>query len=433
MLNAYKLKNGLNVATYSIPEMRSVFLWIAVKGGSIFDTKNTAGIAHFGEHLLVQGIPTLPNVENFSSFLEGLAASYGAATNPQYVRFNVNAPATHLKEIIRIASEVFFAPLFPSDAVERERDVIIEEIKERQDALWYKNYHFFASKRFIPNHPMQLDSAGDEDVIKSLTREDLVNWWSAHFYPENTYLVVVGGFQNNDIQGIIEENFEKYPAAGKSIQFPPFNGEHFTDKYIAIREDKKLKTTYVDLTFPSMGEEHSLEERIPRALIKNILGGLRGSRLYRLLRQRRGLVYDVGAGSVAYQKFGYAYIASQMAEEKLEEVLRLISKELVAFHRLGPTEEEVEFAKNHHINRSLMHWDHPSAIADWIAGDLMWEDRIYTPEEYVEVVNKVDNKKIMAFMEKYWDFNKIGLTIQGPVKDSKENLDKFGALIAEIK
>ncbi|KKR81370.1 MAG: M16 family peptidase [Candidatus Daviesbacteria bacterium GW2011_GWA1_41_61] len=433
MLLTYKLKNGLNVATYSIPEMRSVFLWMAVKGGSIFDTKDTAGIAHFGEHLLVQGIPTLPNVEDFSNFLESLAASYSAATSPQYIRFSINAPAAHLSKITRIASEVFFSPLFPQDAIERERRVIVEEIKEKQDTLEYKIYQFFAQNRFTANHPMQLETAGDEKVIKKLTREDLVKWWTTYFYPENTYLVLVGGFKNDQGRQLIEEFFAKYPALEKKLEFPKFTNQYLKDRYVAIREDRKLKTTYLDLTFPSIDESQPLEERICRALVKNILGGLRGSRLYRLLRQRRGLVYSVGAGSIAYQRFGYAYISSQVAAEKLEEVIRLIAKELAVFYKTGPTQEELDFAKNHHTNRALMHWDHPSAIADWIAGDLMWEDKIYIPEEYVDLVERINLKDIREFIKKYWDFSKLGLTIQGPVENSKENRKKFENLVAEIK
>lgn len=433
MLKTFKLKNGLNVATYSIPQMRSAFLSLAVKGGSIFDTKETAGAAHFMEHLLVQGIPSLPNVEAFSDFIEGIAGSYGATTYSQAIRFHISAPAAHLDDILKIGSEVFFEALFKEDAILRERGAVLEEIREKQDNLWYKNSRFFAKTRFKPGHVMQLEPGGSEEVVKKLHRPNLVKYWSDFFYPKNTYLVIVGGFENQQAEKLINDYFGKHSSAKNFPGFPDFTNQDFSGRQVAIRQDMNLKTCYVDFTFPSIIGDFPIEERLPQSIVRSILGGLRASRLFRLLRQRRGLVYDISFGSVVFQRFGYAYISSQVAKEKLEEVIRLIIQELSAFIKIGPLKEEIEFAKNYHINRTLMQFDHPGAIADWIEDDLMWEDKIYTPEEYVKLIESVSMEDIINFMQKYWDFEKLNLIIQGPIKNTSTNIKKFEGLIAEIR
>src|SRR5260221_4883568 len=112
MLKTFILKNGLKVASYQIPQMRSVFINLGVKGGAIVDSPQTSGAAHFMEHILVQAIPSFPNVELLSDFVEGLAGSYNASTTPQSIHFHASIPATHLDDILKIAAEAFYQPLF---------------------------------------------------------------------------------------------------------------------------------------------------------------------------------------------------------------------------------------------------------------------------------------------------------------------------------
>lgn len=432
MLNSFILKNGLKVATFSIPQMRSVFLSLAVKGGSIFDKKESLGTAHFMEHMLVQGIPSLPDVESFSDYIEGLAGSYNAGTSAQMIRLMINAPSIHLEDLSKIASEVFFQPLFPEDALKRERNAVLEEIRERQDSLMYKIGRFFAQVRYGENHPMAWDNSGTIETVSQISRTQLLDYWANFFYPKNTCLVVVGGLKG-DIRTLVNDYFGKYNSHQSFPGFPHLTNENLSDRTVAIREDPNLKTCYLDLTFPSVCNDHPLEDRIKQQLIRSILGGLRRSRLFRLLRQRRGLVYHVGFGSAVFQHFGYGYISSQVSLEKLDEVLELIIRELSAFIVNGPTEEELEFAKNHHINQVLMQWDHPSAISEWIADDLMWEKKIYTPEDYAKMAERVEVKDLRYFVKKYWDFAKLNLVIQGSVEDSKENIKKYEKMLKELR
>lgn len=138
MLKTFTLKNGLKVASYSVPQMKSAFLSMNVKAGSIFDLPEKCGVAHFMEHLLVQGIPSFPNVEVFSEFIESLAGSYSASTSTDRIRFVVSAPATDLDKMLRVSGEVLFEPLFPEDSMERERNAVLEEIRRRLGQNTYK-------------------------------------------------------------------------------------------------------------------------------------------------------------------------------------------------------------------------------------------------------------------------------------------------------
>lgn len=433
MLKTFILKNGIKVATYSVPQMRSIYLRQDVKGGSIFDHAETSGTAHYMEHILVQGIPSLPTVEDFSDYIEGIAGSYAASTSIDDINFGISAPVTKIREVLKIGGEVFFEPLFAPDAIEREREAVMQEIRQRQDSLGYKNYQFKINHRYKGDHPLKLDTGGTLQSVANIKREDLVGYWSKFFQGKNTHLVLVGGFEDSEGKKLIEGAFEKFPAGKKFVGFPKLTNNDFTSKTVAIREDKELKACYVDLSFPSVYDSLPLEIRIRQGVIKSIFGNLRSSRLYRLLRQKKGLVYDVGITSASYYSFGYGDIYTQVAADRLDEVLGLVIAELKAFIASGPTKEELEFAVNYTNSRSLMSFDNPSSIANWIEGELLWEDKIHLPEDYIKASSQITVKSLIEFMQKYWDFAKLNLTIQGPIENSKKNLDKYKEMIKGLK
>lgn len=114
------------------------------------------------------------------------------------------------------------------------------------------------------------------------------------------------------------------------------------------------------------------------------------------------------------------------------QVLDLVTKELKQFIKFGPTETELESAKRYAVNRVLMSFDHPGAIAGWIETDLLWEDALISPEEYAKVLEKINLESIDTLMNNYWDLSKLNLIVQGPIKSTKSTVKKLEQLIAEI-
>ncbi len=417
------------MATYSIPQMKSVFLSETIKGGSIFDAPKTSGLAHFMEHILVEGTPTFPNSEVFHEFIEGLAGTFNAATFPESIKFYINGPANHIEDMIKISSEVFFEPLFPGEGIEKERGAILEEIRQREDGDWYKKAEFFKAIRYKSGHPLLLDGGGSQDSIKKLERGDLIAFHRKLFSPKNTSLVVVGGLDPQKIKGLLEQYFERFETGVSFPGFPKLSNDDLSKRQVRVRHDGSLNTCDIDFSWPTISDAASIEEQITQGVARNILGRLRTSRLYRLLRLQRGLVYGVDMGAAMYQQFGFAYISTKTAPQKVFEVIELITTELSSFVTSGPTQEELKHAKNFSLNQVLMQFDHPSNIADWIEGDLIWKPTIYAPGEYAKMIEKVDKDKVMDFMKKHWDFNKLNLTVQGPIKNTRVNVSKFEKIV----
>ncbi len=430
MLKTFTLKNGIHVATYNLPNLKSVHLRLATKGGML--TQKQDGAAHLMEHMLVQGIPFLPTAEEFSSYIESLAGTYGAYTQQLQVGFEITVPAPYLDIAVEISAQTFFEPLFKPEALEKERQVVVTEIKQRLDSKWHKIGEFFQQSRFKKGSIMTRELGGTVEELERLTLKDLKDLWEKYFVPKNTYLIVVGNFSELKLKELLQKHFDKYTSKDPFLGFPKISKSDFSSEEISIRHDKTLQSNYLDLTFPGVTLLDN-DLRMKQSLALTTLGRLRNSRLYRLLRYNKGLVYDVRAGSSLLPGLGYVFVSSEVSKEHLWEVAGLIVAEVADFVKNGPLTEEIEFSKNFLINQWLMAFDHPSSIASWLEGELLWEDKIRLPEEIVSEVREIKAKDVWEMMQNNWDFSKLNLTVQGPLGKTPETVRKFTELIERLK
>jgi predicted Zn-dependent peptidase len=432
MLKTYSLPNGTHIATYHLPNLKSIHLRISTKGGSIVESAEDSGLAHFMEHMLVQGIPSYPTAEEFSRYIEGLAGNYGAYTEKLSVSFNITLPASHIEDAVRIANEVFFHPLFREEAVEKERNAVIDEIRQRRDSHWYKISEFFLKSRFAKNHPLLRDGGGELDIIKRLTTADFKRYWHEYFHPNNTYILITGAFESDKLEKLLHKYFAPNPNGRYFAGFPEMTNRDLLKKNVAIRTDKKLSTCYVDLTLPAIEMMAPVDLRVKQNVALVILGQLRNSRLFKLLRYQKGLVYDARAGGVSYPGLGYASASMEVGCENIDEALVLMVSELKNFMTNGPTKEELDFAKNYLTSQWDMAFDHPSSIASWVEGHLLWDDKILLPDDYARLIKGITAEDIVEMIGKHWDFTKTILTIQGPLASSKEKKEEYMSLISTL-
>ena len=432
MLKAFTLKNGIRVATYNLPQLKSVHVQVSVKGGSIVETKENNGIAHFIEHMIVQGIPSYPDAEALSSYVESLAGTYSAYTQLLKTGFNITLPASYLEDAIHIASQIFFEPLFEEDAIEKEREAVLDEITQDLDSHFYKINDFFLKTRFIPSSPLVLHTAGALKAVKSLTREDLIAFWAKYFVPTNTYVLVTGNFNEQNLENLLNKYFDQYSGDTNLDCFEKISEVDLAHKRVAIRQEKSLHTVYVDLTIPAMKLDDPIDDRIKQNLTTLLIGRLRNSRLFRLLRYQKGLLYSVTAGQSVLPGIGYIHISAEVPPQHAEEVTSLIIGEVKKFIDDGPGLAELEFAKNFLTNQWLMAFDHPSSIADWIEGDLIWEDSVKLPEDYSALVKDCQPEDLIGIMKKYWDCSNINLTLQGAIQNTEENVKKYASVLKTL-
>ena len=229
MVKTFTLSNGIKVVTYKMDQVKSIHMNVTIKGGSLVEEKSKNGVAHFMEHMLVQGIPSFPNVESLSTYVESLAGSYNAYTSQLTVSFIISLPFIHLEDAVKISSEVMYAPLFPENVLEKERKAVITEITQRKDSLGYKLGKEFKNVRFIENSEIQKEIGGSLETIQKITRQDLVNYWQEYFIPENTYIYIGGNFSEKKLKIFLETYFGKYKLTKKFKEYPILSKNDFAE------------------------------------------------------------------------------------------------------------------------------------------------------------------------------------------------------------
>ncbi len=425
MVKIHTLVNGIKVIAHNMPSIHSFHLRMSIKGGSIVESKAQNGVAHFMEHMLVQGIPSHPTAEKLSEYVEGIAGSYGASTSKLTVAYEVTVPISHMENALNIASQTLFEPLFVENAIEKERIAVISEIHEKQDSRWYKLSQFFLKTRYIKNSILQQSTGGSEKVVQNLKREDLIKYWDKYFLPKNTYIFITGKFNEDKALKLLEKYYGKYQRKENFPGFPKLTTDEFSDRSVVINCDLELKINYVNLSFPALKLTDSLDLRLKQLTALVILGRLRSSRLFKLLRYNRGLVYDVGATDSKLPDIGLVNISSEVEDKKLDTVVQLIAESLNKYINQGPTKEELDFTKNYLINNWLMAFDNPDSIANWLENELLWRNEIKLPNDYIEVIKNITSKEITEMMQQHWNLKKLNLLIQGPIKDKEKSIQKF--------
>lgn len=432
MVKTYTLANGIRVVTYKMDQVKSVHVNVTVKGGSLVEKKSKNGVAHFMEHMLVQGIPSFPNVESLSTHIESLAGSYNAYTSQLAVSFVVTLPFIHIEDAVKISSEVMFQPLFPEEVLEKERKAVISEITQRKDSLGYKLSKEFKQTRFDIKSEIQKDVGGSLETIKKITRNDLLTYWEKYFIPHNAYVYIGGNFSEKDVETLVHTYFEKHTSPKKFSGFPILSKNDFAERNIVIKEDKKLGTNYIALSFPSLSLDADWKDAVLQDIALTSLGQLRTSRLFKLLRYQKGLVYSVGAQRMMMPGIGYVDIGCESSTEHITEVLGLIVKTVKEYMLKGPTKEELEFVKHYYVSTWLMAFDNPGSVADWLQEELLWEEKVKMPEEYIAMIQDITQKDILSIMEKYWDMSRLQLLIQGPLIDSGEIKHAYDQLLSQL-
>jgi len=256
-----------------------------------------------------------------------------------------------------------------------------------------------------------------------------MNYWQKFFFPDNSFIFIGSNFNLKNLKEILNHYCLKYTKANNSIKFYD-HYQDFQETGVFIRKDNSLKMCYIDTTFPSLVNIYSDKlDKLKQRIILLVLGGLRTSRLFKLLRYQEGLVYNVDAGSIQHTGYGYVYITAECFVDKLDQVLRLMSEEVKNILLHGLTSEELEVIKNFLKNDSMMNFDHPSSIAAWIHSDQLWmNNEVLLPEHHIKLLDLIDLKSLNQFMKNNWDIKKIQLCIQGPDLDSQKINNNYDAL-----
>jgi predicted Zn-dependent peptidase len=337
MIHKTRLDNGLRVITERMPHVRSVSVGVWVETGSRHEPSHLNGISHFIEHAVFKGTANR-SAREIAVETDRQGGQLNASTGHENTCYHTRVLDEQLPQALDLLADMLTAPAFLPEEMERERSVILEEIKMVEDTP-DELIHDVFTEHFWPDHALGRPIAGTVDTVSGFTRDDVADYFRRHYTAGSTVLTAAGNLDHDDVVRLADRLFAGLPEgmAPAPDAAPAARPAH------VVHDKDGLEQAHVLLGFPCPSV--TSPDRYAASLMSAVLGDGMSSRLFQRIREERGLVYGIGSSIEAFLDTGIHEIYAGSSPENIPEVLELVASELRHFKDGGPTEEELRWAR----------------------------------------------------------------------------------------
>ena len=406
-----RLDSGLRVVTESLPALRSAAVGFWVGTGGRDEPDDLAGASHFLEHLLFKGTERRTAVE-IAEAVESCGGDMNAFTAHEVTAYYVRVPDDRLALAIEILSDIVWSPALRADEVDSERQVILEEIRMRDDAPEDLVHELFAGAIF-PGHTIGREVIGSPTTIQRMTPANIAAFHAEHYHPSNVVVAAAGNVDHDEVVGLVERGLTHTEGARPSRD--PWPGAPAPRPSAVLTRD--TEQAHAVLGMRSLRSDDP--DRYALSVLNQALGGGMSSRLFQEVREKRGLAYAVYSYRSSFQETGALAVAAGTAPERLDELLDVVDAEL---HRLvtdaGVGERELESAKGHLQGSLALSLESSSARMHRLGRSEMTLGEVLELDELVAAVARVQAADIARVVERVVASEDRSLAIVGPVDEA---------------
>lgn len=382
------LDNGLEVITIK-KDTKITSINIGVKVGSLYENIKEKGISHFIEHMLFKGTKNR-TYEELNDELEFLGGEYNAYTDYTSTVYTISCLEEELLNAIDILGDMIINPAFNSEELEKERGVILAEMRASKDDiedLSFKRTNEVAFK----NNPLRFDVAGLEKNVKAYKRNDLVEYYSKYYLPNNSLITVVSSLEHEDAFNEIKKVFSTWKSGEvKEIEISREN--NISKSVTTIKENIEQNTIVYLYTFYNLNKDLEL----PLRILNHRLGESSNSLLFREVREKRGLAYDIYTSIDMTNDVKTLYIYTSVGEEDLESAVEAIDETILSVVNgdLAIGERDLELMKKVHKTAVISTLEDPSELCNYMLHQGLDGEDFYEFVEDMERLNSLDINKI---------------------------------------
>lgn len=414
MYQKHVLPNGVRILTEEIEHVRSVAIGLWVGTGSRYETEGYEGISHFIEHMFFKGTENR-TPRQLAESLEAVGGQLNAFTTKEFTCYFAKVLDEDISLAIDVLSDMFFNSRFDSKEIDKEKNVVIEEIKMYQDTP-DELIHDLFSQYVWNGHPLGKPILGVENTINSLNREKIMHYLETRYTPDQVVIAVAGKIKHEDIVQRLSV-FGDFQRKRKNVAGGEIQGSIFRN---AVGKDTEQMHLIVGV--PGLGQDD--QDMYVLHIINNILGGGLSSRLFQEIREQRGLAYSVYSYHSTYADTGLFAVYAGTNPAKTEEVIKCVLEEMNTLKKEGITEEELARTKAQIKGNLLLGLESVSSRMSRLGKTELTFGRVKTAEESVEQLEKVTLPDIKRVMERLWIKDKISILTLGQ-KDFNADFDKI--------
>lgn len=417
-----ELENGLTLVRIPIAGVKSVTALVLVNVGSRFEPMETAGIAHFFEHIVFKGTKKYPTALQLSSTIDAVGAEFNAFTSKEYTGFYVKVASRYVDTALDVLSELMLKPLIPETDVERECKVIIEEINMYKDNPMTHVSTVFDQLFFSDEH-LSHDIVGTKETVSAIRKSHfeqfLADWYGLH----NMVLVLAGDeelIKGVDLEGKVSATFGKEPTTKRKDVLPE-KKSFFSENPISTNTlaciNKQTEQAHFVLGWP--GFKRSAEVKPIISVLSVVLGGTMSSRLFTEVREKRGLCYYVHSDVDYYHDTGIIGASAGVDPQRAEEAVQVVLSECraVGSGEKPVTDDELSKAKEYIAGTLLLSLEDSKDVAQYFGLKKLLLNEVETPEEALAKIQAVTKEQVTELAKQVFIQSKPKLAIIGPFAD----------------
>jgi predicted Zn-dependent peptidase len=402
-----RLPAGIRVVTESVPSVRSIALGLWVRTGSRNEDPAHAGVSHFLEHMLFKGTKRHSAIE-ISELFDGLGAQVNAATSKESTHLYARFLDLHADRAFEVLSEMLLGPTYAE--VDPERAVVLEEIAMYEDEP-QDRVHDVLGEAVFGSHPLGRRVIGEADVIASIPIPEIDEYHRSRYVASNIVVAAAGHLEHGQIAELAERHMTAQEnGADPAIEIATPELEPQTRFY-------PKDTEQYHICFGGSGIRRDDERRFALAVLDAIFGGSTSSRLFREVREKRGLAYAVGSYTEQYTECGMVGLYVGTREDNVAETCEIIGGELERLQVNGVSDEELDRAREHVKGRMVLGLEATAARMSRIARSMLYDVPLLSLDEMLARVDSVSRDDLAALAGELYDPARLSAACIGPSEE----------------
>ena len=407
------LPNGLIVLTERMEHVHSVAMGIWIKSGSRCETPEVNGISHFVEHMLFKGTRSR-TAQRIAREMDSIGGNLDAFTSKETICFNVKSLADHVPIALDVLSDMVLNPIFALPDIERERGVILEEIKIDEDNPDVLVHELF-TQSFWKGHPLGKPILGTTETVAQLGQQQLFAYHGDRFHGGNMVFSAAGNLDHDEFTAAVAEKFS--PLAVGNTLYELSAPE--PSARIILRNKKALEQVQICLGVPA--PPITDENRYATLILNTVLGGGMSSRLFQTIREERGLAYSIYSDLSPYRDTGNLCVYAGTSASKALEVVDLIMAEFRDLKQTPISAEELTRAKDQVKGNILMGLESSGSRMANLARQEMYFRQFFSADEIIARVSDVEAEHVQAMAQRLFNPDSIAVTLLGRLDGVKLN------------
>jgi predicted Zn-dependent peptidase len=411
------LPNGLIVLTERMEHLRSVAMGVWIKSGSRCESAELNGISHFVEHMLFKGTKSR-SAQRIAREMDSIGGNLDAFTSKETICFNVKSLSDHVPIALDVLTDMVLNPTFAQPDIERERGVILEEIKIDEDNPDVLVHELF-TQSFWKGHPLGKPILGTTETVGRFGQQELFGYHGDRFHGGNMVFSAAGNLDHDRFVAAVEEKLSVLTGgeAPQELSAPEPSAR------IILRNKKALEQVQICLGVPA--PKVTDDSRYATSILNTVLGGGMSSRLFQTIREERGLAYSVYSDMSPYRDTGNFCVYAGTSGSKALEVIDLIMAEFRNLKEVPISAEELTRAKDQLKGNILMGLESSNARMANLARQEMYFQQFYSVDEVIARIDEVDAGQVQTMAQRLFEPERIAVTLLGRLDGVKLNRSRL--------